>query len=1277
MRASPRAAALALTLGAASLAAPAFAAPASAAAEAAGGPLCAGPAPGDGDRLRALVATVAALARGPGPLRAQAARGGGERLAALLEAETLAEAARALVREAEGDPARALGLRPAARLRAEGAAVAHGCLAPDEAGRLAEAARRAARAFLAGRTADVGELPTPRMVALSPGEDGKPLDFGDLPDARATDPSARCGYPTLRASDGARHRASGKLLLGDRVDLEPEARLDGTGDPSDDGVRILPEELEVTVTSRGWTGPAYLNVLQNLDRDDDAAAGCPPGHGLWDAPRDWAVRNRRVELADGDRRVLRLPVRVAPGGCVRVTLTDHPLTEYTGRGALGEGETEDHCRAAAAPAAAPPAEASRPRPVAVAPGANALPGAGGGPGPGPVPGAGGPAPSPAPGPGRVVQPWSAPRPAPPPELPHPVKVPRTTTGSGQCGGALGALATAASAPASCRDCRRTAYAACIRDSRYCAEERRARRLSEEAPDLAVRANRLHDRWRAARRAGEIERARALAQEWRRVKGALVRLQAESARIDRTLSELQREARGVCRCRAARRCTALCRPMRLRERDPRELEPRCAELPPPRLGAAARESPLAAWQRFRRTRWGGSAAQAYVEWRVRRAVDPGRLYRARAAAGGLEKLKRWRVRTAVTLVVERPAGPDQLIATLPGERCRCCRWERRRLRERVTYRAWVEGLVIPVDETVSLVDMDAFAMSMLGLTAGQIPAVGLTLDTVDVILSGLQRDLPGLAVAGFLGLLDAAALAREVTGGVRSARVEVGGAKPPSAVAQIARGAATKASIALAAAGLKAAAPGAGRGRREPELETMLSGIAAAVEEAARRHTHLRRIDASFARRVRNVFTGEHWVRVVGQIFIPVRLCLRPVEARTDARHALLGTAPCDSPLRGLAARLEAHPLHDLCPAEIRPPDLGTPPVSGCFRPLNLEGVALEIEPGGGARLRFDDGRSVSVHAGRGRAGELLVRLPLDGERLRRLAGGREVPLVRLARGPRPPEAVAAGGGAEELELCRLAPEGSRIVCEYRGPRESTQEFPVDPTASYVETSFRPEPAPGLPKDVLDLFATATRIVIAGPDGTRFEPDAFGFAERVREIGGRMVGQALFGAAGTPQAKLHPEDVVLAANRLRTRSARIEALEAVDARGRPLEGPVPPGTEIRLRARGRSHCPALRERVVVRARLPQGGGALRVVLRETGPDTGMYEGPERPLTLGLAPESRVGHFTAVVPSELRARFGPGGLTFMRAPRTPGAPWRPVPQAARDAATVTLQVRRQPP
>ncbi|HHQ42334.1 MAG TPA: hypothetical protein ENK20_08600, partial [Chromatiales bacterium] len=1155
---------------------------------------------------------------------------------ALLEAEALAEAARALAGRESRDPAQALGLRPAARLRAEGAAVGHGCLAPDEAGRLAEAAARAARAFLAGRAADVAELPAPRMVVLSPGDDGEPLDFGDLPDARATDPSTRCGYPTLRASDGARHRASGKLLLGDRVDLEPEARLGGAGDPSDDGVRFFPDRLEVTVTSRGWAGPAYLNVLQNLDRSDDALAGCRPGYGLWDAPRDWVVRNRRVELADGERRVLHLPVRVRPRECVRVTLTDHPLTGYTGRGALGEGETEDHCRAPSPPAASAPAEPAPPlvpaEPVEhVIPGGGPGPGpgAGPGPGPGPGPGAGGSAPPPGPRPGRVVQPWSAPRLAPPPELPRQLEVPRVQTPSGQCRGAYGVPPSAPTTAATCEDCRRAAYAACIRDSRYCAEERRARRLSEEAAGLVGRLNQIHKQWVAARRAGKTERARALAEEWRRewrrTKRELARRRAESARMKRTLEKLEREARGACRCQAAQRCASRCVPGRVRVHDPREFEPDCFGLAAPGLGAAARESPLAAWQRFRRTRWGSDAASAYVEWRVRRAVDPGRIYRALDAQKS-EHLPRKRVRTPVTLTVERRAGSDELIATDSDRSCACCRWERRRLLERVSYRVSVEGVVVPIDETIGLVDLDAFVMFVFGLTAGQVPAVGVTLGAVDTIVAGLQGDLIGAAVSGTLLAIDTVDLYRELTRGERLVRVKVREARPGAfTAARFARGAVVKGTKSLVVPGIQAAFPGS---PREQAIEPLLSGLAAAIEDAARRHTRLRRIEASFARRVRNIFTGEHWVRVKGQIFIPERLCLRPVEASTEARHAFVGTAPCDSPLRGLAERLEAHPLHDLCPRGPRPPDLGTPPVSGCFRPVDLEGVALEIEPGGAARLRFDDGRTAPVQAGAGKAGELLVRLPLDGERLRRLAGGREVLLLDQEHDAGPPVELKAAGGGTALGPCRLAPEGSRIVCEHKeGERTYTQEIPVDPAASYVERSLRPEPAPGMPKDVLDLFATATRIVIAGTEGSRFQPDAFGFMERVREVSSRMFGQAMFGTAGTPQAKIHPEDVVLAVNRLRTRSARIEALEAVDAKGRSLKGPVRPGTEIRLRARGRSHCPALRERVVVRARLPQDGRTLRVVLRETGPDTGVYEGPDRPLALGLAPVSRVGHFTA--------------------------------------------------
>ena len=204
--------------------------------------------------------------------------------------------------------------------------------------------------------------PTPRPLA----------DFGDAPDGVAAgyaNPRVVGRFPTRLSSlsavgPGAHVRQPGPDRLGTRVSSESDADdqddPDGVtnlvnNDAGDDGVKSLtvslmpPDslatlEIEVSLEAGVQTGPRYLNVLIDIDRD-----------GRWSGSvaglSEWVLRNWVVELDPGtsqtfvSRPFAMLDGRVLPDGAwMRVVLMREPLQDATwdGSGAWEFGEVEDY-----------------------------------------------------------------------------------------------------------------------------------------------------------------------------------------------------------------------------------------------------------------------------------------------------------------------------------------------------------------------------------------------------------------------------------------------------------------------------------------------------------------------------------------------------------------------------------------------------------------------------------------------------------------------------------------------------------------------------------------------------------------------------------------------------------------------------------------------------------------------------------------------------------------------------------------------------------------------
>lgn len=197
------------------------------------------------------------------------------------------------------------------------------------------------------------------VFAASAAEPQK-FDFGDAQDL---------SFPSLLASNGARHRDIGSIWLGTTVNAEADA-LVSDRDAGDDGlVAASPIKFRVTAdalpsTPRPWYSrwldallgrarrKAYVNIL--IDRNNN---------GKWESPSEWVAQNQSVAVPRGQS--LEFEAKGTSGaavtwdktvdGWLRITLTGNQLRNYDGttNAPFAMGETEDY-----APTNAPEAGAA-------------------------------------------------------------------------------------------------------------------------------------------------------------------------------------------------------------------------------------------------------------------------------------------------------------------------------------------------------------------------------------------------------------------------------------------------------------------------------------------------------------------------------------------------------------------------------------------------------------------------------------------------------------------------------------------------------------------------------------------------------------------------------------------------------------------------------------------------------------------------------------------------------------------------------------------------------
>lgn len=145
-------------------------------------------------------------------------------------------------------------------------------------------------------------------------------DFGDAPDPP---------YPSLLASNGARHLNICRAWLGAWVDAEPDAKVPNA-DLYDDGVRTH-NPLTVRVSNWDWNGTLYLNALIDGNNDGD-----------WSDVGEWTIQNLPMNVPMRKGEIVVTDYVWDGRTWMRLTLTGSPISNYVGTGEFAIGETEDY-----------------------------------------------------------------------------------------------------------------------------------------------------------------------------------------------------------------------------------------------------------------------------------------------------------------------------------------------------------------------------------------------------------------------------------------------------------------------------------------------------------------------------------------------------------------------------------------------------------------------------------------------------------------------------------------------------------------------------------------------------------------------------------------------------------------------------------------------------------------------------------------------------------------------------------------------------------------------
>ncbi|MCP4174304.1 MAG: hypothetical protein GY758_26435 [Fuerstiella sp.] len=149
-------------------------------------------------------------------------------------------------------------------------------------------------------------------------------DFGDAPDP---------GYPTLTASDGARHVIGGGTFLGASVDAESDGQPNAaaTGD-TDNGVTMTSGFVQGTLAAFDVTasGSGFLNVWFDANANSS-----------FDDGGDLVLSNQAL-VAGSNSLSFSVPASATPGTTyLRFRFTSQAVASPSPRGTLPDGEVED------------------------------------------------------------------------------------------------------------------------------------------------------------------------------------------------------------------------------------------------------------------------------------------------------------------------------------------------------------------------------------------------------------------------------------------------------------------------------------------------------------------------------------------------------------------------------------------------------------------------------------------------------------------------------------------------------------------------------------------------------------------------------------------------------------------------------------------------------------------------------------------------------------------------------------------------------------------------
>ena len=396
-----------------------------------------------------------------------------------------------------------------------------------------------------------------------------------------------------------------------------------------------------------------------------------------------------------------------------------------------------------------------------------------------------------------------------------------------------------------------------------------------------------------------------------------------------------------------------------------------------------------------------------------------------------------------------------------------------------------------------------------------------------------------------------------------------------------------------------------------------------------------------------------------------------VPEEADAYVAAHGEHPLEISARSLGGRtLDADPATPGDQPErryrFRVGGAGVPArLAGCYRPDGDDSAALEIGEDGHALALFQDGRKRIALIGTAlQDGRLRLRhrfTPRTFTEYYRAYDGLDAGYVSR-------EPASEEDKARALVPCRFRLKGPYMVC-FDPLSKETRTLPVDVRRSYAEWVLAMETDdPAQDRGGRRLRAASVEDRLRARDGSMYSISSSSWntglaLERAGAAMSRGVAATLQGTDRTGATTQLITD--LFAVPLDDRPARIRRLAAVGGDAAPLSSPLADGTTFRLRAEGVSHCPGIRETVPVQVQLPGSKAPARVMLRETGPDTGLYEGPETPLKAELPPSMARAHLSVTADAELRSRLGLSGIAFNGDPA-----YR---KAARDV-TLSLEVRR---